>query len=224
MLRNNFCKYYFGTGCLKGEQCPFSHSPTIPRNPRPCNGCDDRSLCPYLHSDEKWSRWMPPIAHPQHAQQEADDLRKDLIATHEELGWVYNRLWEAQAEAKSLQQELDMRTYEALDAEIHETRRKDDQDQDLRVRLEEVEATNQDLRNQDKDLRFRLEELEAAHQDLSNQDQDLRVRLEKTEAENRELWAANLDLRSLAQKNGQMLVEQRDAVLKALGMGSIFAW
>jgi hypothetical protein len=209
MWRNNFCKYHFGTGCLKGEQCPFSHSPTIPRNPHPCNGCDDRSLCPYLHSDEKWTRWMPPIVHPQHVQQEAEDLRKDLIATHEELGWVYKQMWEARAEAKRLQQELDMRTYETLDGEIHDTRWKADMESVTAVAVERG-VINQDLRRQ-------LEAMEVANQDLINQDQDLRIRLEKAEVANRELC-------SLAQKNGQMLVEQRDAVLKALGLGNIFAW
>jgi hypothetical protein len=216
MLSNTFCKFHFGQGCLRGDDCVFSHSP-IPRSPNPCKGCDDRTICPYLHSDEKWTRWMPPIVHPMQAKKDADAMKADLIATHEELSWVYERLRDSQAEVKALRQEMDMRTYDELDKEIQETRMKDDLEsataaaeergminKELTSQLETMEATNQGLVNQ-------LETMEATHQDLYNQ-------LTVTEATNKELANQLAMMRNLAYERGRMLMEQRDAVLKALGI------
>jgi predicted nucleic acid-binding Zn-ribbon protein len=187
MWRNTFCKYHFSNGCLKGEQCPFSHTPTIPRNPRPCNGCEDRSLCPFLHSDEKWTRWMPPITHPS---------AKTMDTTMEELDWVYERLQDAQEEAKILQQEMDRMEYDALDAKIQVARMKDD--------LESAEAAAEERGMINRDLSDQLEMMESTNQDLVNQ-------LAASEA-------ANQDLRTQLEERERLLVEQRDAVLKAIGL------
>ena len=202
MLSNTFCKFHYGQGCLRGDDCVFSHTP-IPRNPSPCNGCDDRTICPYLHSDEKWNRWMPPIVHPMQAKKESEAMKADLIATHEELSWVYERLRDSQAEVKALRQEMDTQGYDALDKEIQETRMKDD--------LESATAAAEERGMINQELTTQLETMEATNQDLVNQ-------LAASEAVNKELSNQLTMMRNLAYERGLMLMNQRDAVLKALGM------
>ena len=121
-MTTKFCSYHFGKGCNKGDQCMFSHSPTIPRIPRPCRGCENSKLCPFLHDGEEWSQGMRPRIHPSAmvpylekevaaAKEEAERLRKELAAMKEELELK-------KGELSATRQDLDHTTLESLEAEI----------------------------------------------------------------------------------------------------------
>lgn len=124
-MTTKFCSYHFGKGCNKGEQCMFSHSTTIPRIPRPCRGCENSKLCPFLHDGEEWSQGMRPRIHPSAmvpylekevaaAKEEAERLRKELAAMKEELELK-------KGELAATRQDLDHTTLESLEAEIKTT-------------------------------------------------------------------------------------------------------
>lgn len=134
-MTTKFCSYHFAKGCSKGDQCIFSHSTTIPRIPRPCRGCENSKLCPFLHEGEEWSQGMRPRIHPSAmvpylekelaaAKEEAERLRKELAATKEELGILRNTRNELELKKGELavtRQDLDHMTLETLEAEIKAT-------------------------------------------------------------------------------------------------------
>ena len=104
---------------------------------------------------------------------------------------------------KTLRQEMDTQGYDALDKEIQETRMKDD--------LESATAAAEERGMINQELTTQLETMEATNQDLVNQ-------LAASEAVNKELSNQLTMMRNLAYERGLMLMNQRDAVLKALGM------
>lgn len=138
-MTTKFCAYHFGKGCNQGDKCMFSHSPTIPRIPRPCRGCEAPKLCPFLHDGETWSQGMRPRIHPSAmvpylekelaaAKEEAEDLRKKLEVAKEELDILRDHNFGArkalelkQGELEATRQDLDHMTLETLEAEIKAT-------------------------------------------------------------------------------------------------------
>lgn len=117
----------------------FSHSTTIPRIPRPCRGCENSNLCPFLHDGETWSQGMRPRIHPNAmvpylekelaaAKEEAAALQKELEVTKEELGILRDHNFGTRKELDLkkeelavTRQDLDYMTLETLEAEIKAT-------------------------------------------------------------------------------------------------------